>query len=84
MPKFAIYFVPPQSEFYRIGASIVGYDMRARQPTTMAQQIARALGCNPLASTHDTYDRILRIPNDTVNSHFKPVKSSNSTIILTF
>ncbi len=30
MPRFAVYYVPPkESEFYRLGSQIVGYDVRA-------------------------------------------------------
>jgi hypothetical protein len=46
MPKFAIYFVSPQSEFYQLGASIVGYDLRASQSTEMAPQIKRQIEYN--------------------------------------
>ena len=30
MPKFGVYYIPPDGEFYGLGSSIVGYDIRAQ------------------------------------------------------
>jgi hypothetical protein len=43
MPKFAVYYVSPPNEFYHLGASIVGYDLRMRKPSEMTQQLQTQL-----------------------------------------
>lgn len=35
MPRFAVYYVPPEDKFYRLGSQIVGYDIRACEPVTL-------------------------------------------------
>jgi hypothetical protein len=47
MPKFAVYYVSPPNEFYHLGASIVGYDIRTRQPTEMTQQLQHHIRYDP-------------------------------------
>lgn len=45
MPKFAVYYVPPQeSEFYRLGSQIVGYDVRARTSLELGEDLKKLLG----------------------------------------
>src|SRR5579883_560757 len=46
MPKFAVYYVPePEDEFYLLGSSLLGYDVRARQevplPSDLQAQFAQ-------------------------------------------
>ncbi|KYK34619.1 MAG: hypothetical protein AYK18_13890 [Theionarchaea archaeon DG-70] len=45
MPRFAIYYVPPkESEFYRLGSQIVGYDVRARKLVKLGKDLKKLLG----------------------------------------
>ena len=45
MPKFAVYYVPPiDDDFYRLGTSILGYDVRARKPVQMPKQLQDRVG----------------------------------------
>jgi len=45
MPKFAVYYVPPkESEFYRLGSQIVGYDVRARTLSEPGEDLKKLLG----------------------------------------
>jgi hypothetical protein len=45
MPKFAVYYVPPaEDDFYRLGTSILGYDVRARESLQMPQALQSRLG----------------------------------------
>lgn len=40
MPKFAVYYVPLiEDDFYRLGTSILGYDVRARKPVQMPEKL---------------------------------------------
>ena len=44
MPKFAVYFVPEAgSDFYRLGSSILGYDVRACQAARMSPRVKAQL-----------------------------------------
>ncbi len=44
MPKFAVYFVPEaESDFYRFGASILGYDVRTCQAVRMLPELQEQL-----------------------------------------
>lgn len=47
MPKFAVYYVSPPNEFYYLGASIVGYDLRTRQHAEMTQQLQDQIQYDP-------------------------------------
>jgi hypothetical protein len=45
MPKFAVYYVPPaEDDFYRLGTSVLGYDVRARKPAHMPEKLQGLLG----------------------------------------
>ena len=45
MPRFAIYYVPQAEDaFYRLGTSIVGYDVRARTTATMPPDLQLQIG----------------------------------------
>ena len=45
MPKFAVYYVPQaEDDFYRLGTSILGYDVRARGPVSMPRPLQERLG----------------------------------------
>lgn len=45
MPKFAVYYVPPaDDEFYHLGTSILGYDVRARESVQMPKELSDRLG----------------------------------------
>ena len=45
MPKFAIYYVPRTEEpFYRLGTSILGYDVRARTAVTLPSDLREDFG----------------------------------------
>jgi hypothetical protein len=45
MPKFAVYYVPQaEDDFYRLGTSILGYDVRARKPIPMPDELQKRLG----------------------------------------
>lgn len=44
MPQFAVYYVPPENDFYRFGTSILGYDVRARKPIPMSNELQERLG----------------------------------------
>lgn len=40
MPKFAVYFIPRQEElFYRLGSSMLGYDVRSGTSVELAQEV---------------------------------------------
>ncbi len=40
MPKFAVYYVPRgEDEFYRLATEILGYDVRARKPVQMSENL---------------------------------------------
>jgi 2'-5' RNA ligase len=47
MPKFAVYYVSPPNEFYHLGTSIIGYDLRTCQYTEMTQQLQTQLDYDP-------------------------------------
>lgn len=45
MPRFAVYYVPPkESEFYRLGSQIVGYDVRAHNLVEAEEDLEKLLG----------------------------------------
>ena len=45
MPKFGVYYVPPaDSDFYHLGTSILGYDVRAERPVEMPAALRDRLG----------------------------------------
>jgi hypothetical protein len=45
MPKFAVYYVPDaESDFYRLGTSILGYDVRAARSARMSPDVQERLG----------------------------------------
>jgi hypothetical protein len=45
VPKFAVYYVPQaENDFYRLGTSILGYDVRARKPIPMPDGLQKRLG----------------------------------------
>lgn len=45
MPKFAVYYVPQaEDDFYRLGTSILGYDVRARKSVQMPKELQDRLG----------------------------------------
>ena len=45
MPKFAVYYVPQaKDDFYRLGTSVLGYDVRARAPVQMPKWLGERLG----------------------------------------
>jgi hypothetical protein len=45
MPKFAVYYVPDQDDpLYRLGSSLLGYDLRARAFVKMAPALRKQLG----------------------------------------
>lgn len=45
MPKFAVYYVPePEDEFYRLGSSLLGYDVRARQEVPLPSDLQAQFG----------------------------------------
>jgi hypothetical protein len=44
MPKFAVYFVPEaESDFYRVGSSLLGYDVRTCQAARMSPRVKAQL-----------------------------------------
>ncbi len=44
MPKFAVYYIPPDREFYRLGSQIVGYDVRVRNVVELGEDLKKLLG----------------------------------------
>lgn len=45
MPKFSVYYIPQaESDFYRLGTSILGYNVRAQSPTEMPLELHNQLG----------------------------------------
>lgn len=44
MPKFSVYYVPPENEeLYKLGSAIVGYDVRAQKPVAMGDDVQTQL-----------------------------------------
>ncbi len=45
LPKFAVYYVPQaEDDFYRLGTSVLGYDVRTREPAQMPEKLQDLLG----------------------------------------
>ncbi len=45
MPKFAVYYVPLAGDsFYRMGTSLLGYDVRARAPVDLPSDLLKDIG----------------------------------------
>jgi hypothetical protein len=52
MPKFAVYYIPQEDDpFYRLGAQILGYDIRARVEMPLPSDLRYSLGQFDLAWT---------------------------------
>jgi hypothetical protein len=44
MPKFAIYYIPEaDTDFYKLGSAILGYDVRAKRPVKMPAELRRKI-----------------------------------------
>ena len=52
MPKFAVYYVPQETDaLYRLGSSVVGYDVRKREPAQTLEALRRIPAAGRNAST---------------------------------